>query len=493
MRPVPVLPPPLAGWPSALRLARPVPATPPPCAGRAAALAAVRADGLWWPALRRGARRGRALALSADFVAAARAAYPDAAVLVLGNPADVDPDGLEAVFGPPGAAVALWAALGGLRGPAPDPSAILSAAEGRSPWTGDAIGLAEALEAQALMRRAALRPEGRAGLVGMSPWKRRCLRPFLVGPDGPPRAVRSVEAAFAAGLTPVVWGADAPPGALGVEDGFLRSVGLGVRHAPPLSLVIGTEPPHFDATRPNGFARLAESAAFDPTILARAAKLRARIVELALTKYNLDGRGLLPPDPAGRQAVLVVGQVAGDASIRLGAFGPRDDLGLLRAARARFPDAFLLYRPHPDVTTGLRGGGATPAVAAALADATAPELSAEACLGWADRVVTITSLMGFEALLRGKPVTVLGRPFYAGWGLTDDADPFHRGRRLTLDELTAAALILYPAYVDPQTGLPAPPELVVEALAAERRAARRPAGRALRLWRAALSELLNRL
>ena len=36
---------------------------------------------------------------------------------------------------------------------------------------------------------------------------------------------------------------------------------------------------------------------------------------------------------------------------------------------------------------------------------------------------TMTSLAGFEALLRGKPVTTHGQPFYAGWGLTEDICP----------------------------------------------------------------------
>ncbi len=56
----------------------------------------------------------------------------------------------------------------------------------------------------------------------------------------------------------------------------------------------------------------------------------------------------------------------------------------------------------------------------------------------------MTSLTGFEALLRGKAVFTYGLPFYAGWGLTQDrhAHP-RRHRRLSIDELVAAALIGY--------------------------------------------------
>jgi capsular polysaccharide export protein len=59
----------------------------------------------------------------------------------------------------------------------------------------------------------------------------------------------------------------------------------------------------------------------------------------------------------------------------------------------------------------------------------------------------MTSLVGFEALLRRLTVVVYGKPFYAGWGLTQDRKPISRRiRRLTLDELVAAALLLYPRY-----------------------------------------------
>jgi capsular polysaccharide export protein len=82
-----------------------------------------------------------------------------------------------------------------------------------------------------------------------------------------------------------------------------------------------------------------------------------------------------------------------------------------------------------------------------------------------DEVHVLTSLTGFEALLRGLKVVVYGRPFYAGWGLTEDVTAIDRGRRLSLEELVAGALILYPRYLDPVTRLPCAPELLVERMA----------------------------
>jgi capsular polysaccharide export protein len=446
------------------------------------ALQRIRAEHLFWPAPRAAAQRCRILAVGAKAQARARQHWPDAAILYQPQ-ADlpgVDPDDLEIVYaeGP----IMSWAVLGGVGGAA-DASALLGRTRTRSPWTGETLTLDDALEAQALLRRAAMRARGGARLIGMSRWKRRGLTPFLDGPDGAASASR--------GAVPVLWGAGAgPPTALRVEDGFLRSVGLGLRHVHPLSLVIAAGRLHFDGSGPTSFDACVASADFTPALLGRARALRQQIVALRLSKYNLGSRASLP-DTSGREAVLVPGQVANDASIRLGAQAVRDDGALLAAVRARFPPAFLLYKPHPDTLSGLRDGRLAQQAALDLADAVVEGADIADCLDWADRVATITSLTGFEALLRGKAVTVFGRPFYAGWGLTDDVDPPARSTRLTLDALSAAALLLYASYIDPVTRLPAPPEVAIARLAAARDAAGRPGHRLAMLWRLGISWLLN--
>jgi len=65
----------------------------------------------------------------------------------------------------------------------------------------------------------------------------------------------------------------------------------------------------------------------------------------------------------------------------------------------------------------------------------------------------MTSLAGFDALLRKKKVFTYGQPFYAGWGLTvdlyEEGEAFkRRTKKLKLDELVAGALIHYPIYWD---------------------------------------------
>lgn len=69
-----------------------------------------------------------------------------------------------------------------------------------------------------------------------------------------------------------------------------------------------------------------------------------------------------------------------------------------------------------------------------------------------DEVHTLTSTVGFEALLHDKPVFTYGMPFYAGWGLTyDQMHCARRTRKLTLTELTTGVYFRYPTYLNPET------------------------------------------
>ncbi|MDR7124845.1 capsular polysaccharide biosynthesis protein [Pseudotabrizicola sp. 4114] len=257
-----------------------------------------------------------------------------------------------------------------------------------------------------------------------------------------------------------------------VEDGFLRSRGLGADLVPPLSLVTDDLGIYYDPSRESRLERLILTPP-PPGGLDRAARLRARLVALGLTKYNLPGaRPDLPPG----HRVLVPGQVEDDASILKGGGTVRSNLALLQAARAAHPAAVLVYKPHPDVEAGLRPGAISAGDLNGLADVVATRADPVVLIDACDEIWTMTSLLGFEALLRGKPVTCLGAPFYAGWGLTHDLGPVPARRlraadggllpRPTLDQLVHAALIAYPRYYDPISRRPCPPEVALDRLAA---------------------------
>ena len=155
--------------------------------------------------------------------------------------------------------------------------------------------------------------------------------------------------------------------------------------------------------------------------------------------------------PKNKKIICVIGQVEDDASIRFGASG-MSNLLLLEEARKANPDAYILYKPHPDVLAKNRKGHISQESIKNYADDVIEKIGLDSVLSVCHEVHTMTSLVGFEALMRGLKVVTYGMPFYAGWGLTEDKQECHRRKRkLSLDELVAGTLLLYPRYINPQT------------------------------------------
>lgn len=252
-----------------------------------------------------------------------------------------------------------------------------------------------------------------------------------------------------------------------IEDGFMRSHGLGADCIPPLSIIVDDLGAHFAPGRPSRLEMLLQTGDFAPDLIERARKLRQSIIAAGLSKYESGAKQKLGRPGGERRHVLVPGQVEGDRAVTSGG-ALSSNLELLQRARAvAGPDAFLIYKPHPDVLAGHRRGLIPEKDLANLTDAVDTTSPMPSLMDMVDELHVNSSLAGFEALLRGKPVTVHGVPFYAGWGLTTDLGPVpaRRTARRSVDELVAAALLLYPRYFDPKSGLPAPAEVVVARLA----------------------------
>ncbi|OAP36383.1 cell surface protein [Sinorhizobium glycinis] len=242
-----------------------------------------------------------------------------------------------------------------------------------------------------------------------------------------------------------------------VEDGFLRSVRPSASRTPPLSLTLDSRTPYFDCRRPSDLEVLLSTYDFeaDAALMERARAGIALLSESGISKYNggLQRTAEELYGPKTRKRVLVVGQVEDDASIRYGCPSPMTNNDLVRLAAADQPEAQLLYKPHPDVLSRVRPARSDPAEVAHLCEVVTESLPLAQSLLTIDHVYTITSLAGFEALMRGIKVTTAGSPFYAGWGLTDDRQTIpRRGRKLSLEALFAGAYLLYPRYFDPETG-----------------------------------------
>jgi capsular polysaccharide export protein len=240
---------------------------------------------------------------------------------------------------------------------------------------------------------------------------------------------------------------------LRIEDGFVRSVGLGSDLIKPSSIIFDEKGIYFDASKPSDLEDILNRGCFSDEDLRRAENIRQTIVAHHITKYNIDHIRQFEMTHAGKKIILVPGQVEDDASIKLGGGEIRTNFELLRRVRAIYPHDFLLYKPHPDVLSGNRKGGLSLSKALLFADHVELKHSVLDCIAVCDEVHTMTSLTGFDALLRGKKVVTYGQPFYAGWGLTQDmylqGEAFkRRTRKLNINQLVAGALIHYPIYWD---------------------------------------------
>jgi capsule polysaccharide export protein KpsC/LpsZ len=253
---------------------------------------------------------------------------------------------------------------------------------------------------------------------------------------------------------------------LALEDGFLRSRRPGPGEA-SLSYVCDAQGVYYDAAAPSGLEARVADRVRDPEGAARDAEPALHAIRvLGLSKYaeaDADARDRLLRAAERARPVIVVDQTLGDAAVT-GAGADRATFrAMLVAAVEENPDCPVLLKVHPETRLGRRAGyfdaaflaeigAAAPAVAEAaasgrlgvLSGAVAPRDVAAA----AERVYAVSSLLGFEALIAGAPVTVFGRSFYAGWGLTDDrAAPVPWRAPASLACLAAAAYCDYAVYL----------------------------------------------
>jgi len=367
------------------------------------------------------------------------------------------------------------------------------------PLTGQACSARIGFERLAAFKRHVNRVRGRWVGLNIPPAKQPVLKAFLAGPEssfslyGSNPGPSARFANWASWSSPAVRRAQAkwPGQVTNIEDGFVRSVGLGSSFHPASSLVLDSRGIYYDPRQPSDLEHILNTVEFSPKALDRARGLRKAIVELGLSKYNLQVRPNLDVNAAGgRVRILVPGQVEGDASVLAGGEAC-SNLTLLQRVRQAAPEAFIVYKEHPDVTAGNRRGRIPEADAQALADLVVCDVDIIACVEAVDEVHTLTSLTGFEALLRGKAVVTYGWPFYAGWGLTTDrakgAGPSRRA--IQLDALVAGALMTYPLYLDPMSWLPCDAQTFVDRIrvlrASSAVSSQKPRGRIMRLGQAA--------
>lgn len=359
-------------------------------------------------------------------------------------------------------------------------AAYFSYARYVDPITGQQCELEGILDTLARQKQWQAQFKAHIKAVGFSPWKKAFLHDYLNGPGRLTRFLKKLPATPQPDCSYVVWGNKykqqvASYKATGahlfkVEDGFIRSVGLGAHLIRPLSLVFDASGIYYDPAGPSALENILNTISLSEQQIQRAETLCCKIIAANLSKYNVGQAWHQLQVTSGRKVILVPGQVEDDASVQLGCPHIKTNLDLLLTVRESNPDAWIIYKPHPDVEAGLRPGIIPARVLQRCADEVVRDVDLPSCLNVADEVHTMTSLTGFEALLRGKAVHCYGMPFYAGWGLTyDSLQCTRRKRKLILAELIYAVLVSYPVYRLPDTEYMATVEQVIDYIVSERK------------------------
>ena len=248
------------------------------------------------------------------------------------------------------------------------------------------------------------------------------------------------------------------------EDGFIRSSGLGADHIRPLSLVFDSQGIYYDSSCASDLESIISHYELTPDEYERARALKTLLIEHRVNKYNIDLSIKPTIESNGQKTILVVGQVESDHSILRGASLVQTNEKLLALVRENNPQSFIIYKPHPDTLVSARPGAVKEDC---FYDQLVEKGSILDIFGQVDEVHTITSLAGFEALLRDIPVFTYGMPFYAGWGLTHDHYTCsRRERRIDLETLLFCALVKYPVYAG-NDGQPCEVEEIIHLISKE--------------------------
>ena len=253
-----------------------------------------------------------------------------------------------------------------------------------------------------------------------------------------------------------------------LEDGFIRSLGLGVEGYPSFSLVEDDVGIYYDATVPSKLENLLNIYDFsaDSELMKKAQKAIELIRVHNISKYNnapkvdtrfqskfgmTEGVSGMTKGAFGmteiKKRVLVIAQTAGDASLKYGMLDDYTTDDMISSAISENPDATVYLKVHPDVLSGKKKSDIDINVAKKKCIIIEENINPISLLKYFDKVYTKTSGMGFEALLVGCECVCFGMPFYAGWGITDDRTKCERRKRvLSVEEVFAAAYILYTRY-----------------------------------------------
>ncbi len=232
------------------------------------------------------------------------------------------------------------------------------------------------------------------------------------------------------------------------EEGFIRDF---EGFPSPVSLVVDPVGIYYDSTKPSLLENLLNSYEFKQEDLLWGKEIREWIVRNKISKYNnyveLNEPCLVNSDRCllDKEKVLVIDQTLDDMSVVLGAADKDTFKEMLQSALDENPQAIVFVKIHPRVYLGEKKGYLEKVKENNRIKILWKNYNPFDILRYMDRVYTVSSQMGFEALLLEKEVHCFGLPFYAGWGLTKDRKKCERRKRvLNIEEMV---FVVYNEYM----------------------------------------------
>ena len=243
------------------------------------------------------------------------------------------------------------------------------------------------------------------------------------------------------------------------EDGFIRSMGLGVEGSPSFCVVEDDVGIYYDATVASKLENILNMYDFksDKRLLSSASNAMNLIRQHHISKYNnaSDVSSTYFNNDC-KSKVLIIAQTSGDASLEYGLAKAVTTKEMIADASRENPNSSLYIKIHPDVLSGKKSSDITLSEIPKECIVLDEDVNPISLLKYFNKVYTKTSGMGMEALILGIEVHCYGMPYYSGWGLTKDKQKcIRRVRKLSVEELFAGAYMLYTKYYNPYTKQPA--------------------------------------
>ncbi len=254
-----------------------------------------------------------------------------------------------------------------------------------------------------------------------------------------------------------------------IEDGFIRSYGIGLSNEPGCSIIIDDMTAYYDATKPS---RLETYLASDSCLTEEDRNYCRRcidkIINYRLSKYN--DTPIFKPEigQQGRKKLLLVDQRYGDMSVVYGLANDQTFKSMLSDALKNYSEWDIIIKVHPDA---IKGGKSSYFNMETLKFAKHKnnifiidyDINPYCLFDIVDEVFVCSSQLGFEACMAGKQVHCYGMPFYAGWGITNDKIKIdRRNKKRDILEIFYFSYVKLSRYVDPTSGTPCKLEEFIE-------------------------------